>query len=115
MTAAVIFVFVVVVGIAGRIVIGDMFLSATREIMRSSPEARQAFIAAGGWACFSRKFGLPYAIALIVGGFVWLVVCGKLVPDTNLGAWIIFGPSFTMLILGALLGTLWAARRVVDL
>jgi hypothetical protein len=115
MTAVAVIIFIVVVGVAGKIALDGMFLSAAREFMRSRPDARQAFIAGGGWARFSRRFGLPYAIALIVGGLAWIVVFANLVPDTDIGTLILFGPSIVMTILGVVLGALWAARLVVDL
>jgi hypothetical protein len=119
MTAAAVIIIILVLGIAGKIALDGMFLSAAREFMRSQPDARQAFIAGGGWARFSRRFGLPYAIALIVGGLAWIAVGAELVPDvvpdSDVGVWILFGPSLAMMFLGVVLGVLWAARLVVDL
>ena len=120
MTAAATIIILLVLGVAVRIALDGILLSAMREVMRRRPDARQAFIAGGGWARFSRRFGLPYAIALVVGGFGWVMVSTELflktdLLNTDLGIWIIFGPSLAMMFLGIVLGVLWAARRVVDL
>jgi hypothetical protein len=82
--------------------------------MRDQPAARRAFVGGGAWVGFSKRFGAPYVIGFIVLAAVWMVIFANLIPHTELGALILFGPSTIFIVLGCALGALRAARWMVE-
>jgi len=99
------------------LVVRWLFFSASagtiRDLFRQWPEARASFVGSGRWIGFSRRFGLRYAIPMLIAPFVWVVIAAKLVPDTDVGAWLIFGPAIAALAGGVILGGLVVMRWMV--
>jgi hypothetical protein len=103
-----------VVGLAGALLSPTLYAKALREMFRSTPEAREAFVGSGSWIGFSRRFGLPYAIGALALAVAWIVVGSSTVPDTELGAWLLFGPTMLLGTVGICLGALVVCRRMVE-
>jgi len=85
-----------------------------RNIFRNQSAVRTAWIGDGGWVALSRRLGLRYAIALVIASFAWIFVGGTILPDTEIGAWLLFGPSLLLLAAGVALGVLRGARWIAD-
>jgi hypothetical protein len=85
-----------------------------RKLLRPWPDARDAFIVSGSWVAFSKRFGLPYIVALLAFPFVWMAIFIKTAPDTIAGAWFLFGPGIVTMVLGCTLGALRVARWMID-
>ncbi len=92
----------------------SLFAFAFRNILRDMPEAKTLFMGSGSWIAFSRRFGLPYVLALLVISFIWLPVGMRLLPDTDVGGWLLFGPMLVSMSLGVALGALRIMRWMVD-
>jgi hypothetical protein len=82
-----------------------------RDYIRGWPELRKVWLGNGSRVAFSRRFGLAYAIACIAGAFIWMLAALRFIPDTEAGAWLLFGPSMALIIVGVVLGMLstWLA------
>jgi hypothetical protein len=100
--------------IASALLWPALFATAFRQLLRAWPDARNAFVGRGSWISFSRRFGIGYAIVALVLAFGWVVIGAHLVPNSPIGALLLFGPSFLLLIVGVCLGALVVSRWVVD-
>jgi hypothetical protein len=89
-------------------------LFVVRDVLRNDPAAREAFVGKGNWIAISRRFGVPYVASAFVASLGWLLLVAQLVPDTALGAWLLFAPAIAFIILGVLLGALRVARWMAD-
>ena len=83
-------------------------------MFRAWPDARDAFVGGGSWISFSRRFGRAYAIGAMVLAFAWIFVGGAILPNTENGAWLLFGPAILLTGIGVGLGALVVCRWVVD-
>lgn len=81
-----------------------------RDVLRNDPSARKAFVGQGSWVDFSRRFGARYVFAAFAAAFVWILVAANVIPDTEIGAWLVFGPALACIALGGALGALCAVR-----
>jgi len=97
-------------GLIGAMLVPGASALAMRAAFRRLPEARQAFVGGGRWIAFSRRFGAPYAVGAIAAGFIWIWLANGFVPNTSLGAWLLFGPAMLSLFVGVGLGGLAVAR-----
>jgi hypothetical protein len=113
MTLAAIIV-IVLLGATAKLVIERLTFMAARNYLKSWPELHEAWLGNGRWVAFSRRFGLAYAIACIAGAFIWMLAADRFVPDTEAGAWFLFGPSMALIVIGVVLGMLYVARRVAE-
>ena len=113
MTLAAIAVVIVLATLA-NLVIDRLTFTTVRDYVRGRPELRGAWLGNGSWVAFSRRFGLAYAVACIAGAFIWMLAAAQFIPDTEAGAWLLFGPSIVLIIVGVALGVLYVARRVAD-
>jgi len=113
MALAAIIAGLVLVGLI-KLAIDGLLVLVARDYVTNWPELRSAWLGKGSWVAFSRRFGLPYAVALVTGSFVWVLATAKLAPNTNVGVLLVFGPSMTMLVFGVALGMLIVARRIGD-
>lgn len=95
-----------------KLAIDGLLALVAREYATSWPELQKQWLGKGSWVSFSRRFGLPYAAAMILGAFAWVVAAARLVPNTSGGVWLLFGPSFTMLAIGVVLAALYLARWI---
>jgi hypothetical protein len=84
-----------------------------RRLFRNRPAARETFRSGGRWIAFSKSFGPRYALASIIASFVWLFVGMKLIPDTGIGAWVLFGPCLILIAVGVTLAALSIARWTI--
>ncbi len=114
MALAAIIAGLVLVGLI-KLAIDGLLVLVARDYVTSWPELRTAWVGKGSWVAFSRRFGLPYAVALAAGSFIWVLVSARIAPNTNVGVLLVFGPSMTMLVIGVALGILTVARRIGDL
>jgi len=101
-------------GLAGASLFPTMTAFAMRVLFRQSPALREAFIGRGRWIAISRRFGLPYVIGALVAPFVWVLAAHRLIADTELGAWLLFGPALLSIVVGVCLGALLIARWTVS-
>ena len=85
-----------------------------RDVLRSDPAAKEAFVGQGAWIDFSRRFGPPYAAGAFASSLGWIAVGPYLIPDTKLGAWLLFIPAIVLMIVGVCLGAHCVARWVAD-
>ena len=104
----------VVVTFAGGLFWPAIWAFGLRILFRSMPEAREAFVGNGSWIRFSRRFGRAYAIASFALAFSWFITAISIAPNTEFGAWLIFGPTILFFLIGVLLGGLVVLRWVVD-
>ena len=88
--------------------------TALRQIFRNWPDARDTFVGRRGWISFSRRFGRIYALGAFALAFAWILVGGRLVPHTTVGAWLLFAPAFLLLVVSVTLAALVVLRWVVD-
>ena len=88
--------------------------TALRELFRTWPDARDAFVDRGSWISFSRRFGRPYALAALAIAFAWIFIGARLVPNTTVGAWLLFGPAILLIVASVFLASLIVCRWVVD-
>ena len=91
-----------------------IYATALRQMFRAWPDARESFVGRGSWIAFSRKFGRTYAIGAIALAFAWIFLGGSIVPDTEVGAWLLFGPAIFLMVIGVSLGALVVCRWIVD-
>jgi hypothetical protein len=91
-----------------------VFATSFRRMLQAWPGLRQAFVGNGAWIAFSRKFGRIYAIGAVVLAFAWMFLGRSIVPNTNVGAWLLFGPAMLLLVIGVSLGALVVCRWIVD-
>lgn len=99
--------------LAGTLLLPGIVAFAAREMFRRSPAATAAFIGPGSWIALSKRFGVRYAVAGLVAPFTWILVGPRFLPDTDLGAWLLFGPALLSIALGVSLGALAVARWMV--
>lgn len=104
---------IIVAAVLAKLVIDRLIFTTVRDYVKSWPELRKALLD-GSWVAFSRRFGLPYAIACIAGAFIWMLAANHFIPDTEMGALLLFGPSLTLAVVGVVLGVLYVARRIAD-
>jgi hypothetical protein len=81
-------------------------------MFRRWPEARAAFVGRGSW--ITKRFGLPWIVGFLIAPFAWLFGGTKLVPNTEIGAWLLFGPALISLVVGVGLGALRIMRAIAD-
>ena len=100
--------------LVGAAFVPTLIAVALRRIFRVWPDAREAFIGRGAWIALSRRFGPGYAVGASGLALAWFCLGISILPDTQLGAWLLFGP--TVLLAGAslALGALAACRWIVD-
>jgi hypothetical protein len=91
-----------------------LYANAARELFRAWPSARDAFVGRGYWISFSRRFGRAYALGAVTLGFAWIFTAAHVVPDTPVGAWLLFGPAILLIVVGAMLAALVVCRWAVD-
>lgn len=113
MTLAAIIAGLVLIGLV-KLAVDAVLVLAARDYVTNWPELRKAWLGKGSWVAFSRRYGLPYALALVAAAFVWVLATAKIAPNTNVGVLLVFGPSITMLVVGVALGMLTVARRIDD-
>jgi hypothetical protein len=99
---------------AGAMFWPAIYATAFRQMFRAWPDARESFIGRGSWIAFSRKFGRAYAIGSIVLAFAWIFLGRSIVPNTQVGAWLLFGPALLLIAIGVSLGVLVVCRWIVD-
>ena len=88
--------------------------TALRNFFRTWPDAREAFVGRGSWVSFSRRFGRPYALAALALAFVWILLGSRVVPNTTVGAWLLFAPAILLIVAGVFLVALIVCRWIVD-
>ncbi len=91
-----------------------LYASGLRELFKAWPEARDAFVGGGAWISFSRRFGKAYALGALALAFGWILVGARLVPDTTVGAWLLFGPAILLMVVSVALATLVVCRWIVE-
>jgi hypothetical protein len=91
-----------------------LYATAIRELFRTWPAAKAAFVARGSWISFSRRFGRAYALGAFVLAFAWIFIGAHMVPGTAIGAWLLFGPTFLLGAVSVALAALVVCRWVVD-
>ncbi len=85
-----------------------------RKLFRNWPDARNAFVGRGSWVSFSRRFGRTYALMALAVAFAWILLGARLIPDTIVGAWLLFAPAILLMVGSVLLAALVVCRWVVD-
>jgi hypothetical protein len=99
----------------GRFMLVDGSLAVLfREYLRRWPGAKSAFVGNRRWIAFSKRFGLPYAIACVAAAFAWIFIGQVFLPNTTTGAWLLFGPMLLLIAVAAMLGGLRAIRWIAD-
>ena len=88
--------------------------TALRKLFKTWPEARGALIGRGSWISFSRRFGRAYALAALALAFAWILLGARLVPNTAVGAWMLFAPAILLIVASVFLAALVVCRWVVD-
>jgi hypothetical protein len=111
MTLAAIIALIVLVVIA-KLTVDGLLLLFAKDHVANWPELRKEWLGGGSWVAFSRRFGLPYAVAMIIGSFAWVLAAARFMPNTNSGVWLLFGPSISMLVVGVVLAALCTARWI---
>lgn len=106
-------VVLIVAGVARAILFPTVGAMSLKTLFRARPDARPPDRTAA-WVRFSRRFGAPYAIALIVISFAWAAVGGHFLPDTAFGAWLVLGPSLVTVAAGIVLGAMAVVRWAMD-
>jgi hypothetical protein len=91
-----------------------VYAMAFRQMFRAWPDARDAFVGRGSWLSFSRRFGRAYAVGALALAFAWILVGSRLLPDTTIGAWLLFGPAILLIAVAVSLGALVVCRWAVD-
>lgn len=97
-----------------KLAVDGLLSIVARDYVTRWPRLRQAWLGKGSWVAFSRRFGMPYAAALLTSSLVWVLATAKLAPNTNTGVLLVFGPSMMMMIAGVVLAMLSIARRIGD-
>ena len=88
--------------------------TALRKLLRTWPDARDAFVGRGSWISFSRRFGRTYALAGLAIAFAWILLGARLVPNTTVGVWLLFAPAILLIVASVFLAALVVCRWVVD-
>jgi hypothetical protein len=114
MGAVVLFLLLAFVAIASATLWPALYAAAIRERFRTWPEARDAFVGSGSWISFSRRFGRAYALGAFALAFAWIFAGAHSVPDTTVGAWLLFGPAILLIAVSVVLAALAVCRWVVD-
>jgi hypothetical protein len=107
-------VLLLVAAIASAMFWPEAYGTALRELFRTWPDARDAFVGRGSWISFSRKFGRAHAFAALAMASAWIVFGARLVPDTTAGVWLLFGPAILLMVVGVVLAALFFCRWIVD-
>jgi hypothetical protein len=100
--------------LAASLIWPSLWAFGIRGLFRRWPDAKTSLTGNGRWIKFSRRFGLPYILALFATALVWVSVGAFLIPDTPVGAWVLFGPPIFCTALGSVLGMLRVSRWEVD-
>jgi hypothetical protein len=100
-------------GLAGAMLLPSVSAFTMRALFRQSPEAKRAFVGRGRWIAFSKRFGLPCVVGAVAAAFIWIWLAPRFLPDTEVGAWLLFGPAIFSMMLGVCLGALVIARWTV--
>jgi hypothetical protein len=91
-----------------------VYAAALRQLFRTWPDARDAFVGRGSWISFSRRFGRTYALGSLVLALAWIAVGARLTPDTRFGALLLFAPAMLLIVASVVLAALVVCRFVVD-
>ena len=91
-----------------------LYATVLRQIFGTWPDARDAFVGRGSWISFSRRFGRAYALGALALAFAWILLGAHLVPNTAIGAWLLFAPAILLIVASVVLAALVVCRWVVD-
>jgi hypothetical protein len=114
MPSAVLTLLLVFAAIASAMFWPALYGNALRKLFRTWPDARDSFVGRGSWISFSRRFGKTYALAALATAFVWMLLGARFVPDTIVGAWLLFAPAILLIVVSVFLTALVVCRWVVD-
>lgn len=114
MPTAALLLLLVFAAIASAMFWPAVYATVFRQIFRAWPDARDAFVGRGSWISFSRRFGKTYALGALALAFAWIVLGAHLVPDTVVGAWLLFAPAILLIVASVVLAALVVCRWVVD-
>jgi hypothetical protein len=114
MPFAVLSLLLVFVAIASAMFWPAVYGAALRELFRTWPDARDAFVGRGSWISFSRRFGRTYALATLALAFAWILLGANLAPDTTVGVWLLFAPAIVLIVASVFLAALVVCRWAVD-
>jgi len=114
MPPAALFLLLVFAAVASAMFWPALYATALRQVFRTWPDARDAFVGHGGWISFSRRFGRTYALGALALAFAWIFLGAHLVPNTTVGAWLLFAPAILLIVASVVLAALVVCRWVVD-
>ena len=109
-----VFLLLVFAAIASAMFWPAVYATTLRQIFRTWPDARDAFVGRGSWISFSRRFGRTYALGALALTFAWILLGAHLVPDTTVGAWLLFAPAILLIVASIVLAALVVCRWVAD-